>query len=436
MALNDIAVSRRGLLVAGASALGAAALASCGAGSARSSGSEAVEGSIKMLTPIYEGTSGKDLLEGKLLPAFYKDHPKVKVSVDYTDYSTLNEKITTALASGLVPDVIGLGVGWVEPFAAKNVLAKLNLPDAEAKSLTTTYPADIVESGKYHGSVYALPIMLDTRFGLCRTDLLAAAGITRPPANLDEVREYAIELTQRKGGKLARAGLDILTLDTRQMFETILFAFGGTMFTADGRKPTFNDEHGVAALQWLADLVIKDKVIDPGFSNSKATSLPILDGRAAMAIGHNNWWTTMLGTHPEVKGSLTPFVLRKTKSAIFAGGTIVSVSARSKHLGAARALARYLSNPQPSLRESEQRGNVPAALSTRNSAYVKQNPLVQFALANMRYAHHEGGTAAWLQIRSEIKDAVDAALLGQKSPKAALDDLAATARGAIADYGG
>lgn len=437
MTLGDLSLSRRGLLAAGASTIGLGMLAACGEGGSSSKSSDqhgAIEGSIKMLTPIYEGTDGKKLLEKTLLPEFYKMHPKVTVAVDYADYKTLDAKITTALASGLVPDVIGLGVGWVEPFASKKVLTAIDLPDSESKSLTTTYPADIVHSGQWQGKQYALPIMLDTRFGVYRTDMFSEAGIDKPPADLDQVREYAKELTRRKNGKLTRAGLDILTLDTRQMFETVLFAFGGTMFSADGSKPTFNDEHGVAALQWLTDLIRKDKVIDPGFSNSDAVSLPVADGRAAMAIGHNNWWTSMLATHPDAKTKLGTFVPKQEKAAIFAGGTLVAVSAKSKHAAAASALARFLSSKQPSLQASQQRGNVPAVVSTQDSAYAKGDPFVEFALKNIQLAKHEGGTTAWLEVRSEFADVIESALLGKKSPKAALDGLAGTARTAIANY--
>ena len=60
-------------------------------------------GEVRLLTPIFEGASGKQVLEEELLPQFYEEHPDVKVTVDYTDYGSLNEKLTTSIASGLTP---------------------------------------------------------------------------------------------------------------------------------------------------------------------------------------------------------------------------------------------------------------------------------------------------------------------------------------------
>ena len=65
------------------------------------------------------------MLEEELLPEFEKQNPGVTVNVDYTDYGSLNEKLTTSIASGLVPDVMMMGVGWIEGFADKGVLADL-----------------------------------------------------------------------------------------------------------------------------------------------------------------------------------------------------------------------------------------------------------------------------------------------------------------------
>jgi multiple sugar transport system substrate-binding protein len=52
-------------------------------------------------------------------------------------------------------------------------------------------------------------------------------------------------------------------------------------------------------------------------------------------------------------------------------------------------------------------------------------------MANLDSAHSEGGVPAWLDIRGKFKAAVESALLGQKTPQQALDDLAAEATAAM-----
>ncbi|MBA2322633.1 MAG: extracellular solute-binding protein [Pseudonocardiales bacterium] len=424
-------LTRRTLLAASATLTGLTALSACGARlEAPDDTGGPPEGDITLLTPIFDGQEGKQLLEQKLLPQFTAKYPLVKVSVDYlTGYDYLNEKITTGLTTGIPADVIMLGVGWVEPFASRQVLSELKPPPGGL----TGYSDQILSACRWGGRLYALPVVLDTRFGICRTDLLAQAGLSQPPKSMGELRQYAITLTQRQDGKLTRTGLDVLSADPRQVFETVLFAFGGDLFR-NGR-PAFNDPTGVAALQWLADLQQRDKVIDAGFSNTKAVSVPIGDGRAAMCIGHNNWWVTTKKQHPESLPFLTPFLLNPAKPSIFAGGTLVTVSAASRHQSAAQALAAFIASPQVSLAGAQQKGNVPSLASLRDTEYVRNNRLVQFALDNLRYGRSEGGVGAWLTIRDDIKTAVQSAMNGRQTAQQALDQLAISAEIAIADFG-
>ena len=113
-----------------------------------------------------------------------------------------------------------MGVGWVPPFATKSVLLDLELDKTKLASEVQRAGA---RPGIYQDKVYGLPIMLDTRIGYYRKDFFAKAGLDpeAPPTNFAEMREFAKKLTVRSGGKLTRAGIDILGIDIRQAFETL-----------------------------------------------------------------------------------------------------------------------------------------------------------------------------------------------------------------------
>jgi len=301
---------------AGVLALGLLGVAACGGPAPGQNTSTEITGEIRMLTPIFEGAEGQKVLDG-LIADFKKQHPGVTVVPDYTTYSKLNEKLTTSIASGRPYDVMLMGVGWIPPFAAKGVLADLGEDQAQ---LTSLYDKRVVDPGVYDGKVYALPIMLDTRYGIYRKDLFAAAGLTAPPKNFDELREYARKLTVRdSSGKLTRAGLDILSIDLRQGFETFLWANGGDLFTPDG-KVAFNSEKGVGALQLMADVIRTDKSEDIGFTEAgAATGVPLVQGRAAMMLGHNNTWQEFQDNAPNLikDGQVGFFVITGERPALF-----------------------------------------------------------------------------------------------------------------------
>src|SRR5690606_2256648 len=415
-----------------AAAAGLVALAACGGPAPSGGGGDGtVSGEISLLTPIFEGADGAAVLEEQLA-AFQAQNPGVTVKPDYTTYGKLNEKLTTSIASGQPYDVMLMGAGWIPPFAEKGVLADLELEPAE---LSARYYERAVDAGVHEGKVYALPIMMDTRIGIYRKDLFAQAGIAEPPKNFAELREYGKRLTQRApDGTLQVAGLDVLGIDPRQAFLTMLWAAGGELFGPDG-SPAFNSPAGVKALQTMADVIQVDRSEDVGWTTPNSpTGNVMAQGRAAMAVGHHHFWTQIQEEAPELiaEDKLGFFVITDERPAMFQGGTLATVSAQSKHPEAARALAEFLASEGPVLAANEQRGNIPSLKSLESSEFVQQNGAIQFAMQNFEHAHSEGGVPQWLEIRDKFKPAIESALLGQKSPQQALDDLAAEASAALA----
>lgn len=411
-------------------------LSACGADSeptaSTDSDPESVSGDITLLTPIFEGTAGQKLLEDELLPEFYEEYPNVTVSVDYTTYGNLNEKLTTAAVSGAVPDVMLMGVGWIEGFAERGLIADLSELGLSEDKLLESYTPAIVDAGTWNDGVYAVPIMLDTRFGVARMDLLKEAGYDSPPQSWDELVEMSKALTVRdSSGKLERAGFDMLSLDARQAFETMLFSADGDLFNEDDTAPTFNDEAGVSALQLMSDLINVDEVEDIGFSSADAAVNPLLNGRAAIGIAHNNLWTQGLEAAPDVLDDLEPFVIEGDGSGMFFGGTLATRSATSSSPEAAQAFLEFLASPGPALAANEQRGNVPALSELLESDYVQSNDFVQFAMENLEVAKREGGPPEWLEVRGDFAPAVEAALLDQKTAEDSLNDLAGLVQTAI-----
>ncbi|WP_372351660.1 ABC transporter substrate-binding protein [Streptomyces sp. KL116D] len=418
-------LSRRSLLAAlGAGT--AAALTGCGAGTdAGGKADGPAEGEITLLAPIYEGADGKQLLEGKILKEFRKKHPDVKVNVDYTNYTQLNEKITTALAGGLLPDVLMMGVGWIPPFAAKKVLAEL----PESLAAKYDYEDRVLEPSRYQGKLYALPTVMATRLVAYRKDHFAAAGIKKPPTSLHELRAMAKELT--KGDRM---GIDPFSIDLRQCWETFLYANGATLFNADGTKPAFTGARGVESLQFFKDLQ-KDGSADytkkTDGDAGATTNLQL--GKASMMMTGSGLWKQLQEQSPDLieKDLIGAFVLRGRKPAMLTGGTLVCQSARTQHAAAAQALVAHLAAPDNVLAAAAQRETVPGITSLRSSSYVKGNKLVDFSVRNLKDACAEGGTPAWMEIREKIKPTLEPAVVSGKSAAAAIAELGELADAAI-----
>ena len=180
----------------------------------------------------------------------------------------------------------------------------------------------------------------------------------------------------------------------------------------------------------MTDLINEYKVEDIGFSSTDDVVNPLINGRAAMGIAHNNLWTQALGGRSGVLDNLEPFVIQGDSSGMFFGGTLATLSESSKNPAAAQALLEFLASPDPALAANEQRGNVPALTELLESDYVQANRFVQFAMENLDVAKREGGPAEWLEVRGDVAAAVQGPPR-QKTPQEALDDLAALVQTAI-----
>lgn len=421
-------INRRSVLAAAGAGAAAAALTGCGSGNTEdgTAGGGSAKGEISLLTPIFEGSDGKKLLEQDILGAFREKHPGVTVKVDYTTYKQLNEKITTALAGGLLPDVLMVGVGWVPPFAAKKVLAPL----PESLATAHGYEKRVLEPSRHDGKLYALPTVMATRLIAYRKDHFAAAGIKKPPATFAELRAMAKQLT--KGDRM---GLDPFSVDLRQCWENFLFANGGSLFSADGRKVTFTDQRGVEALQFFKD-VSADGSADYARKTEADAGAPtnLQSGKAAMMVTGSGLWKQLSDQTPELieKDLIGAFVLRNRRPAMLTGGTLVTQSARTRHPEAARALVEHLAAPDSILAAAQQRATVPGLRELRSTGYVKENKLVDFSLQNLDSACAEGGTPAWMEIREKIKPTLEPAVVGSTSAADAIAELGALAESAIA----
>lgn len=416
-------LNRRSLLaVIGAGT--AAAITGCGTGSTSAGSADGpAEGEITLLTPIYEGAKGKTLLEDEILGGFRKKYPDVKVNVDYTTYDQLNEKITTGLAGGLLPDVLMMGVGWIPPFAAKKALAEL----PEKLATSHDYEKRVLEPSRYNGKLYALPVVLDTRIVVYRKDHFAEAGIKKTPANWAELRAVAKQLTRN-----GRVGFDPFSINLRQCWETFLFANGGRLFSEDGKKVLFTDARGVEALQFFKDLVKDGSAV---YANKTELGAPtnVQTGKASMMMSTSGLWVQAKEQNPDLikDDKLGAFVLANRKPAMLQGGTLVTQSASSKHPAAARALVEYLATPESILGAASQRGSVPGLRDLNDSSYVKENQFVDLSLQNLQHAVSEGGTAAWMEIREKIKPTLEPAIVGDQSAKDAIAELGRLAEAAI-----
>ena len=195
----------------------------------------------------------------RMIEAFEKANPNIKIKRTKVSFGGNFEKITTAVASGSAPDVSPIWSGFLTQFAASGALLDLNKYGA-AEIKNTIYPSawSYVE---YKQGVYGVPYAQDPRMIVSNLDALKETGIEKGPSTLDELYASAKALTKKTGDVVDRYGLAVADQDHLIYFYvSLLYAYGGQIFNADESEVVFNNDAGVQAATYLGKLA-KDGVL-------------------------------------------------------------------------------------------------------------------------------------------------------------------------------
>lgn len=389
-------ISRRSLLTAALAT--PFALAACG----QSAGSR--PGVIRITTPDFAGTEGRQALEGEILSTW--DRTDVTTTVDYIAWDKLNEKLTTGIASGIIPDLIMMGVGWVPPFAEKGVFGAL--PDEMFTGPGINEALRPVAS--YEDRIHGLPYMMEARMFAFHKEIFDQRGITDTPTSLEELRELGKEL---QGGDYVP--FDIFSNNVRQTWIHFIAAMGSSLFTPDGLHTAFTDGSGADALQMMIDL------IDDGSANFNLRAAagqprPWQLGQAAVDLVSTGNWPSFAEQSPDLvtEEKMGLFLMPGAPGVdpvMYLGGTLISLSAESENAEAATELIQHMFEPDMLLAAGKMNGKIPPVPDLPPDPDFDANLIGAYALENLDYAGaFEGGSAAWMEVREQVGPQIEAAL--------------------------
>ena len=138
---------------------------------------------------------------------FKKTHPNVDFTVFSTDLRGFEQKLTTALPSKTAGEIVIRTTNFLARFIDQGLLDKL--PD-DIKSAVTAegaYAPEVIKDNTYKDDVWGMPIFTGGTGIYYNTDDYAAAGITSPPASLEDLAANGAKLAVKDAsGTLTRSG--------------------------------------------------------------------------------------------------------------------------------------------------------------------------------------------------------------------------------------
>jgi len=123
---------------------------------------------------------------GELVAQFEREHPGIRVRVEQLPWSAAHEKLLTAFAGGVLPDIAQLGNSWLPELVAIGALERLDARVAAAPDFAAAdHFGGIWDTNVIDQRLYGVPWYVDTRVLFYRRDLLAAAGVAEVPTRWD-----------------------------------------------------------------------------------------------------------------------------------------------------------------------------------------------------------------------------------------------------------
>jgi multiple sugar transport system substrate-binding protein len=356
----------------------------------------------------------------KVIANFEAANPGIKVASTRYAYNDYKTALLTAISSGAVPDAARLDIAWVSEFADQEALTQLdgNLPDFET-IVKDTFPGPL-STNVWKDHYYGLPLDTNTQVLLWNKGVFEAAGISTPPATMEEFAADACKLTDaaKKQYGYAEGGTYFWAP------APVFYAMGGKVTDEKITTATgyINGAESVAAFTMLKDLYDKGCMSPNLLGGGIATDAGHAEGTYAMIID-GPWMVDIYkGNYPDFEVNFAPIPTgpQGTTSSVV-GGEDVVVLADSQNQEAAMKWASYLLTPDAQKMMASV-GQMPTLASLAGDPAMPAYFAVfqeQLKTAQARVPHPK-----WSDMDNAISNAYQRMLKGDQTPQAALDQAA------------
>jgi len=329
---------------------------------------------------MWERSGGNKQMVDMLVEAWNTKNPDCKITLTYIPHAEMVGKIAQGIASGEVPDLMGMDLIYAPQFEKAQQLVDITDRIKDWSELKTASKGHMTV-GTYEGKLYGVPLYADVSALFYNKDLFTRAGLdpNKPPTSLAELRQYADKITALgsdiKGYYLPGncAGCNIFTVGP------LMWASGATIEAAKaGDEPLVGD--GVKqVLQFTRDMVKAKNVHDGDRTeNGETFHLQFGSGKVGM-MGTGNFNITLARQqNPNMKFgiSLLPG-MTSGSNASFIGGDLVVIPKGSKRVNDAVNVMKFLLSDDVQVEVYAKALNLTTRSDMVDNKYFKAEPLVQ-----------------------------------------------------------
>lgn len=374
-------LSRRDFLRLTALTAGGVALAACGSTATEAppaegeQPAEAPPAGEKVALKMWSHQNPSFVAANEALVKKYMDaNPNVEITYENFPYADFITTIQTNMAAKTEADVMEMFGSWVQAYAKGGTLAEVPevlMSMSKAQELFYAAPLD---GYVWEGKLYGMPNEYNLEVGgvLANQRMFEEAGLKYKPEwkTWEELVADAVKMTKVQDGVMTVAGFHYVNGDGLGfLFWEGILERGAEYFAEDKIHLNMKSPEAEATVQWLTDMAVKDKVVDPLTFNGGSNWVGDSFFQGLVAIGYIGPWIVPEGkrNYPDFPDPWdhvsSPFFGSQRSFAADAGWGKV-VSPNSKAADTAWDLAKFVTENAENARYwNVNTGTVPALKS-------------------------------------------------------------------------
>ncbi|GEM85566.1 ABC transporter substrate-binding protein [Meiothermus granaticius] len=360
----------------------------------------------------------------KYIKMYEAANPDTKVEVTYVPFQQLTQKLELMVAGNTPPDVarvVTANIAQFEPVALDlstyvdsasflNQFLPSQIPFIYRKSRIIGAPLDVTANGLFYNK-----------------DCFAEAGVKAPTSSLnvwtwEQWREAMDKVRNNSKCRFA------LSYDfTTYRFSTLLYEAGGRYIDESGKKFVVDSPQGLRALTFFADL-FKDGFIPKGqwLSNDDPSTL-FRSGLSGMYMS-GNWNLSQFAQIKNFNWGVMPLPRDKMRSTV-PGGKFVMGFKNSKNPDEAAKFIQWITSKEINLPFSKDNMVLSARKDAKGMKYGQFDDAIAIYESDLSvtpaYVGKDWANPVMAQMNTFIRGEIVKVLLGQQTPKQALETIQA-----------
>ena len=360
----------------------------------------------------------------KIVDAFQAMNPNIKVKVTVSDWDSYWPKLQTDLAAGNAPDVFLMDGPLYPDYQTRDQLLDLT-PFIAKDGFDTGQLVDLAVKGftAPDGHLYGLPRDLNTIALYYNKAMFDAAGLPYPDETWDWAKlvEVAKQLTKTTDGKTSQWGFYTETSDMENYWSSLVWQAGGDILSADKQTVVIDSDEAAAGIQFLQDLIYKDKVMAQPVAGGSGDAFE--NGQAAMEA--NGSWLVPTHQAAGLNFGVAPLPKGPAGQATSVNPSGVVAYKGSKNPDAAWEFIKCYTGPELQAKIASLKASMPANKQVLTEQYATSFDGGKTFADALAYAHLKPSFKGFDEFNTALQGTLDEKVFddNQMTAKAALDEV-------------